>query len=62
MASFTKFAILKVFGDLAASRPVDKITVRILQINAVFPEIRFITIIRIFTRCSKPMSSIRLSM
>lgn len=28
MASFTKFAILKVFGDLAASRPVDKITVK----------------------------------
>ena len=24
MASFTKFAILKVFGDLAASRPVDQ--------------------------------------
>ena len=28
MASFTKFAILKVLGDLAASRPVDKITVK----------------------------------
>ncbi len=28
MASFTKFAILRVFGDLAASRPVDKITVK----------------------------------
>lgn len=28
MASFTKFAILKVFGDLAASRPVDKIKVK----------------------------------
>ena len=28
MASFTKIAILKVFGDLAASRPVDKITVK----------------------------------
>lgn len=28
MASFTKFAILKVFGDLAVSRPVDKITVK----------------------------------
>ena len=28
MASFTKFAILKVFEDLAASRPVDKITVK----------------------------------
>ena len=28
MASFTKFAILKVFGDLVASRPVDKITVK----------------------------------
>lgn len=28
MASFTKFAILKVFGDLAASRTVDKITVK----------------------------------
>lgn len=28
MASFTKFAILKVFGDLATSRPVDKITVK----------------------------------
>ena len=28
MASFTKFAILKVFGDLAASRPVDKIPVK----------------------------------
>lgn len=28
MASFTKFAILRVFGDLAASKPVDKITVK----------------------------------
>lgn len=28
MASFTKFAILKVFGDLAASRQVGKITVK----------------------------------
>ena len=28
MASFTKFSILKGFGDLAASRPVDKITVK----------------------------------
>ena len=28
MASFTKFPILKVFGGLAASRPVDKITVK----------------------------------
>ena len=52
MASFTKFAILKVFGDLAASRPVDKITVKDITDQCVFPEIRFITIIRIFTRCS----------
>lgn len=28
MASFTKFAIMKAFGDLAVSRPVDKITVK----------------------------------
>ena len=28
MASFTKMAIMKVFGDLASSKPVDKITVK----------------------------------
>ncbi len=28
MASFTKFAIMRAFGDLAVSKPVDKITVK----------------------------------